>query len=136
MNEVLIKTYMGLGVQVFLILAALVFRKKIVTKVVGSRDIWLQAGIQDDVYNAMIKICSDGWVGIIFAYIAAQFFGIIYLAPPETTIPTLVIATAVIFFFMSFITIMYNCAKWGKLLRTIKTQKLDTVDSKTTHKPN
>ena len=129
MDAVLIQNYMSLGLQVSLVLASLVFRKKIVTKIAGSREAWLGTGVQDDDYNALIKICSNGWVGIIIAYIAAQFFAIIYLAPPETTFSTLVTTTPIILLLTSFMTIMYNCAKWGKLLRKIKTQKLTTVNA-------
>lgn len=129
MDAVLIQTYMSLGLQVSLVLASLVFRKKIVTKIAGGREAWLGTGAQDDDYNALIKICSDGWVGIIVAYIAVQFFAIIYLAPPETTFSILVTTTPIILLFTAFMTIMYNCAKWGKLLRKIKTQKLTAVNA-------
>lgn len=129
MDAVLIQTYTSLGLQVSLILASLLFRKKIVTKIAGSREAWLGTGVQDDDYNALIKICSNGWVGIIVAYIAVQFFAIIYLAPPETTFSTLGTIAPIILLFTAFITIMYNCAKWGKLLRKIKTHKLTTVDA-------
>ncbi|MBO6225933.1 MAG: hypothetical protein J6N72_10910 [Psychrobacter sp.] len=129
MDSSLVVLYINVGLQLTVILGLLLFRRRIVAKIVGSREDWIKSGVKDYRYNSMIKIFSNGWVGLVIALYSGPILVTMKYASVDVTFAQSSVVFIGGIFFLGFVLIIISSFKWGTLLKEIKKDKLATISN-------